>query len=267
MPSNPELIELHEQMMVLLRTFHEICEKNQIKYSLYGGTLLGAIREKGFIPWDDDIDVTMMRSEYEKLETVIRTTALRENFSFNIFERTPRFVMTQNNHPTVCIDIMIYDYISENRIIQKCKIAGIMFFAGMLKQQSGWEITKRKATQKYGIIKYILFYIAYIFGRLFPNSWKLHWLVNFSKRWFCGKRTLIHRSNDQYGGVKLILPKEVMSEYILVPFEDTELMVTKSYHEVLVSTYGDDYMTPKRFDDYEFEAHRIMRNIITEKAN
>ena len=77
---------------------------------------------------------------------------------------------------------------------------------------------------------------------------------------------MIHRSNDQYGGVKLILPKEVMSEYILVPFENTELMVTKKYHELLVSTYGEDYMTPKRFDDIEFEAHQIIRYIIAKKV-
>ena len=52
----------------LLSYFDTVCRKNGIKYSLTGGTLLGAVRHKGFIPWDDDVDVFLTRQEYEKLE-------------------------------------------------------------------------------------------------------------------------------------------------------------------------------------------------------
>ncbi|HHV6931633.1 TPA: LicD family protein, partial [Haemophilus influenzae] len=62
-------LTLREQQLVcldILDYFHALCEKHQIRYSLGGGTLIGAIRHKGFIPWDDDIDVYMHRDEYQK---------------------------------------------------------------------------------------------------------------------------------------------------------------------------------------------------------
>ena len=56
---------LHSILFELLTTFHEFCEKHQIEYYLIAGTALGAKRHKGFIPWDDDIDVGMTRQHYE----------------------------------------------------------------------------------------------------------------------------------------------------------------------------------------------------------
>lgn len=58
--------DVQQISMQILKDVHEFCINNNIKYTLYGGTMIGAIRHKGFIPWDDDIDIAMPRPDYEK---------------------------------------------------------------------------------------------------------------------------------------------------------------------------------------------------------
>lgn len=71
---NPEGSLLRRQQLVMLEMVMEldrICKKHGIPYFLYGGTLLGAFRHNGFIPWDDDLDVAMMRKDYKRLLRVL----------------------------------------------------------------------------------------------------------------------------------------------------------------------------------------------------
>lgn len=66
-PEYLTLAEVHEELLKLLLRFDSFCKKYSLRYSLDSGTLLGAVRHKGFIPWDDDLDVDMPRPDYERL--------------------------------------------------------------------------------------------------------------------------------------------------------------------------------------------------------
>ena len=73
MDSNNEYgtYNVQKKLLILLERFHQFCVDNDIKYSLDWGSLLGAIRHKGFIPWDDDLDVMVDRTNYNKLVSLI----------------------------------------------------------------------------------------------------------------------------------------------------------------------------------------------------
>ena len=64
--------KLHDCMLDLMLFFHGVCEKYNIPYFLYGGTLIGALRHKGFIPWDDDVDIIMFRKDYNRFYRVVK---------------------------------------------------------------------------------------------------------------------------------------------------------------------------------------------------
>lgn len=82
--------EAKKIQLEILIELDRVCRENNIKYALYFGTLLGAVRHKGFIPWDDDIDVVMTREEYDKF-CEIPKSKLGESYFFQNYETDPNF--------------------------------------------------------------------------------------------------------------------------------------------------------------------------------
>lgn len=230
----------HAELLRQLKALDAVCAGHGIAYSLHGGSLLGAVRHQGFIPWDDDVDITMTRAEYEKLRAVL---AAGESEYRLFFLHMPRFVpraLPELEH-FFWSDIIVYDYISDNALARRLKIGGVMFLQAMLRTKGTLGLMRGK---DHGRGQMALFSLAYGLGRLLPYRAKMRLFDAFCKHCFTGRRRTIHRSNDKLSGVRTCLPRELMETYTRVPFEDTELMIGARPQEVLTRIYGPDYMTP-----------------------
>lgn len=228
------LEEIHKKLLSVLDEFDEICERNGIHYSLHGGTLLGAERNGKLIPWDDDIDVSMTRPEFEKFVRAMKNY----NGSFYLDRTTmwfPRFV-NKGDTEVAYIDILLWDYISERKIVQFIKINLLRALQGMMKEDIEYT--------RYSLIGKILLFTTSSVGKLMSKKTKLTLYQFIGTRNFLGKKKLIHRYNDSYKGIAYIMDKNYMVGYQKLDLEGRKYMVNKRYKEFLRINYGPDYLTP-----------------------
>lgn len=85
--SADESKQLKALLLNMYKDIAEVCNKNALPLMLIGGSALGAVRHKGFIPWDDDLDLAMPRNAYDKLIELLEAGALRENYEYNVPSR------------------------------------------------------------------------------------------------------------------------------------------------------------------------------------
>lgn len=135
---NNELSELHNVHVEILDEVVRICEKHKLTYFLVAGTLLGAVRHKGFIPWDDDLDIGMPRQDYDKFIKIAASELNKKYFMHNIFSDKGYWLnftkIRKNNtlfdetmienieaHKGIFIDIFPLDNLNNNKFLFKIK--------------------------------------------------------------------------------------------------------------------------------------------------
>ena len=251
---NYDMSDIHAELFILLKEFDEICRCNGLKYSLHGGTLLGAVREKGFIPWDDDIDVTLMRKDYDKLINILEKGKLNPGFYYLRLGQTQKFILSRDGKPLVWIDLIVYDYITENKILQKIKLYGLAFFRAFCRETDLLKYTEARG--KFKGAKYLLICLACYMGKPFTKELK-NGLGDWYAQQFTGKKKYINRSNDQFAptALFLVLPSKLMENYTDIEMYGTPFMITDNYNEILIASYGADYMKPVKYE-YDIESHK-----------
>lgn len=243
-------LSLREQQLILLdilKYFDGVCRKHNIKYTLCGGTLIGAIRHKGFIPWDDDIDIYITRDEYEKFRKVLSEEKheyyyLSDSSDFESFtaafcpriydKRTLLTNYVRRPQP-IFLDVIVLDYIEKNEenigILKNYKETYLKFLEYHVKHMNS------------SIFIHKLFYryrARYYFNKMMKD-------IKYFAKNDKSKSDMLASTFYIFDGIdKAFIPAEYFNNFIEVDFEGNKFLSIKEYDEHLTFYYGDYMQLP-----------------------
>ena len=255
--------ELQQKERDLLKQYIDFCNKHNLKYFLMAGTLLGAIRHKGFIPWDDDIDVAMPREDYDKFcelaakeftgDTFFQSYKTDKNFPYvfsKLRDSNTTFIETVYKHVDmnqgVYLDIFPLDGISKHNANKywlhiKIYLQALIWFLG-------WPVVLfRKPRPKFFLTDILIDIIVFPFFLFRINNWSKKAYEKILKSIPFKKAKLVANIQcGDYRNKKNIYPKELLDEVIDWPFEDLICKVPKEYDKFLTLSYGDYMKLPPK---------------------
>lgn len=246
-----ELKELKRIELIMLKNIHDICEKNGIAYSLAGGTLLGAVRHGGFIPWDDDIDIMMPRKDYEKF-LLIGRRQLGDSYEIvsyknyddygmpfaKVIKRNTKMIEPNTRHIKapcgVFVDVFPIDIADADDIKRKKSFDFIKKLKAKLLCRSGYVWDK-------GMLFDTLYKARGMYLRLIPKS---NFINDIEKEIYKAEQ-LDDVCLISYCGIssfeRSTYSKKWFENYIDISFEQYSFKAICGYKELLKLEYG-DYM-------------------------
>lgn len=249
--SRNQLREIQQIELEMLIEIDRICRKNEIPYTLDSGTLLGAVRSKGFIPWDDDADVVMTRDAYERFFEVCKAELDTKRFFLQDYRTDSEYrwgypKMRRNNslliredqtmltwHQGIFVDIFVYDNVPDNWLIRRIHL---LFCYAIRKTQ--YAVVGRENAKSPMLRKW------YTLLMKIPRNLLFYWLEKVYTQ--CNRHpsrlkrhmTYSYRKKCRYG-----LPAKCFEEYVELEFEGHCFLCSKEYDTYLTILY-DDYLIP-----------------------
>ena len=248
MRDNESIKKIQDKAIEILKAFIEVCEKLNLKYYVLGGTLLGAVRHKGFIPWDDDIDVGMPREDYEiflqKALDLLPQKYFVQSFKTDI-EWPANFTKIRDSETTfietsvknckinhgLYIDVFPLDWHEDNKFRLK-----IFNFKNKLYREAigrSLYFEKSKRNWKWYIIRLLTMFTSTKTAlkkrdKLLMSNKGRTYLANYSGAW----------------GEKEIVPFEWYGEGVELEFEGLIVKAPTKYEKWLTQVYGDYMQLP-----------------------
>ena len=265
-----DIREIQQMELGIMEYIHEVCQKIGVKYFLAYGSLIGAVRHKGFIPWDDDMDICMLREDYEKLQDylIAHPDDRYEVMSYkNNLNYVYPFMKVQDNQTYlleedvridsnmgIYVDIFPVDGYEDDSVF-KDKMTRL------IKKRQLSCYTFKGITNTRSLLNSLIRYISVI----------VFYFTNTNK-YIRGIDELAQsRKVDDYELVDYLIYKDMhkpvwkrewLEQTIMGVFEGKEFMIPKNYHEILTSDYGDYMQLPPvelRFSHHDFQLWKIIK--------
>lgn len=243
-----ESVKEHQKLLLkALNVFDDICKSNNINYSLAYGTMLGAVRHKGFIPWDDDVDVLMVRSEYERFERAFAMSEYAKKYDLwgihdkdnyfvgyvgKFFDKNTKLIERLKREVVygVYVDIFVIDELPRSKMKQKCFLTAYRYLSRLL------QILSRRAN---------LFDRLHKFVRISPDFHMVKKLVDLLlKHKGDGGDYSVTSCIIGWGFDKVIIPRKCIDGYAYVEFEGKKFQVFSKWDELLRLSYGEYWIVP-----------------------
>ncbi|MGN0661268.1 MAG: phosphorylcholine transferase LicD, partial [Oscillospiraceae bacterium] len=243
-----DVIKVVQQVEVeILETIHNFCVENNIKYSLAYGTLIGAVRHKGFIPWDDDIDICMLREDYERFIKlwqenppsgfILQNIDTDEDFTQNmtkIRKDHTTFIQSETErekhyHRGIFVDIFPADRVPQSKLARKWQ-----FFCAALKLLYSRRYGSGSSNKILSAGEKLL--LKAVSPKNYPKYRK--WADRQVQKWN-GNPELQITLTEIIMRIRQYHPHDLFDEMILLPFEGKEFYCFKQYDKYLTTCYGD----------------------------
>lgn len=268
-----QLNQLQALLEIIFQRFHNICQKYGLVYNMAFGTLLGAVRHQGIIPWDDDIDVTMPREDYERLLEILQNEpdALlevraypMENYVYPYAKICARDTILIEEHVQdryaklgLFIDVFPMDNYPRG-VTQKERMKDYKR-ARWYSRCLQWCVMKVEASpcwykKAFVIFKYLRWWICNLFG--YTYFLKKH--IQENQRYKDTPCACLSFLTHLKACITFVLEKEDYYKRRLYPFGKSAFWGMENYDDVLTNTYG-DYMTPppenKRVPKHDYRVY------------
>lgn len=245
MEDNLYLKKLHTEILGIMDEIHRVCKENNLRYYLIGGTLLGAIRHHGFIPWDDDLDIVMPREDLDRFIEIAQLK-LKPQFQLN-------WITTDRNYWQFFPKISKKDTLFCQESIKGANQTGI--FVDIFPLDESPSYSPRMEIFKKGIGWLNFINQSKVFGcnrlkdmpfrllAIFVNTSMAYKLIRMVLNIVMqGGNTHYANFGSQYSIKKQTMPKEWFGKGTLMDFEDREYVGPSDAISVVTSIFGKNYM-------------------------
>lgn len=235
--------KLKKAELYILSFVDEFCKKHNIQYSLYAGTLLGAIRHKGFIPWDDDIDICMTRSNFDKFISEWNKDSDNRFYLDNPYD----YFHSRNNHAKLRLRNTIIECEDDSGTSPKEKgifidIFPLDYLPNKFKTRTillRILLTRKKAPKRFGIIK--RFAINFVVFTMLPIRKIILRNIDSKIKKYNRNNSDQLRTLNAMWGLSHSLSIDLLDEFIDFEFEGRKFPISKKYNQFLKELFC-DYM-------------------------